>query len=99
MGAPGWPELACSTASIASVRIVLMLSVSSCCAVAKTCSLATMRIPSSTGRLLYRREWPIAIRVTDYRKGSGCRKVYPFPGGRGLRYGEKLAGRIGELLY
>src|SRR5215831_15708591 len=28
IGVPGWPELACWTASIASVRMVLMLSVS-----------------------------------------------------------------------
>src|SRR5580658_10643935 len=47
MGAPGWPELACCTASMARVRIVLMDSVSSCFPVTNVCSLATMRVGSS----------------------------------------------------
>src|SRR5882762_9561819 len=34
IGVPGCPEFACCTASIESVRIVLMQSVSSCCALA-----------------------------------------------------------------
>ena len=41
MGAPGCPELACCTASIASVRMVLMHNVSSCLLV-NVCSLVTM---------------------------------------------------------
>src|ERR1700722_8097040 len=47
MGAPGWPELACCTASMARVRIVLMDSVFSCFPVTNVCSLATMRVGSS----------------------------------------------------
>src|SRR6478609_6829677 len=43
MGAPGCPEFACCTASIARVRMVLMHSVSSCLPVAKVCSVATMK--------------------------------------------------------
>src|SRR5208283_60339 len=43
IGAPGWPLLACCTASIARVRMVLMDSVSSCLPVTTACSLATMR--------------------------------------------------------
>src|SRR5271166_909309 len=42
MGAPGCPLLACCTASIAKVRIVLMHSVSNCLPVTTACSLATM---------------------------------------------------------
>src|ERR1700720_3581606 len=42
MGAPGCPEFACCTASIARVRIVLMHSASSCLPVAKVCSLTAM---------------------------------------------------------
>ena len=48
---PDGPEFACCTASMASVRIVLMQSVSSCCPVTKTCSLATMRLVSQLANL------------------------------------------------
>ena len=41
MGAPGCPEFACCTASMASVRMVLMHNVSSCLLV-NVCSLVTM---------------------------------------------------------
>src|SRR5579863_5428579 len=44
MGAPGWPEFAFCTASIASVRMVLMLRVSSCLPVSRVCSLATIGV-------------------------------------------------------
>src|SRR6266446_6623634 len=43
IGAPGCPLLACCTASIARVRIVLMHSVSSCVPVTTACSLTAMR--------------------------------------------------------
>src|SRR5215471_2418164 len=42
MGAPGWPELAFCTASIARVRMVLMLKISSCLLESRVCSLATI---------------------------------------------------------
>src|SRR5579864_7951001 len=53
MGAPGCPELACCTASIAKVRIVLMHRVSSCLPVTKVCSLAAMRLAFLQGRYIY----------------------------------------------
>src|ERR1700724_3869070 len=74
MGRPGWPEFACCTASIARVRIVLMQSVSSCCPVAKTCSLATMRFRSSHWRFPPARSAPQRIRVSAYRKGCSTRE-------------------------
>src|SRR5271170_2141885 len=48
MGAPGWPELAFCTASMARVRMVLMLRVVSCLLV-RACSLATIEklLPSA----------------------------------------------------
>src|SRR4051812_6463303 len=62
MGAPGWPEFACCTASIARVRIVLMLSVSSCLLVRKVCSLATIACPF--------RQHPAEKIATDAKGGS-----------------------------
>src|SRR5215472_9217491 len=82
MGAPGCPEFACCTASIARVRMVLMQSVSNCCPVAKTCSLATMRLRSFQPALL-EPGWSFLIRVPWQRKGSVRRKVYQFPKGDG----------------
>src|SRR5215469_229158 len=46
MGAPGCPEFACWTASMASVRMVLMHSVSSCLPLTTVCSPTTMRYSS-----------------------------------------------------
>src|SRR5216683_1222146 len=46
MGAPGCPEFACCTASIAKVRMVLMHSISNCLPVAKVCSLTAMEAPT-----------------------------------------------------
>src|ERR1700757_2888538 len=96
MGAPGWPELACCTASIARVRIVLIESVSSCCPVAKTCSLATMRFRSSRWRF-YWQGYPQLIRAFECRKGSYVQKVYQFPEARGCGLQKNWRGR--EMSY
>src|ERR1019366_7146786 len=72
MGAPGCPLLACCTASIAKVRIVLMHSVSSCLPVTTACSLATMRralLPGTTLLLLALFHWLVLIRVPRTAKG------------------------------
>src|SRR5580704_16809661 len=50
MGAPGCPEFACCTASIARVRKVLILRVSSCWLESNVCSVATIE-RVSFGRL------------------------------------------------
>ena len=86
MGAPGCPEFACWTASMASVRIVLMQSVSSFCPVTKTCSLATMRFRSSTGRFPPARsspkidhnylEFPIPERFQPAESVSSSRRTW-----------------------
>src|SRR5580658_10410639 len=79
MGAPGWPELACCTASMARVRIVLMDSVSSCFPVTNVCSLTAMRLGSSRRTA---RQCPMAP------AGSGY-KCLEFPAGRRVQYKRK----------
>src|ERR1022692_1631381 len=64
MGAPGCPLLACWTASIAKVRIVLMHSVSSCFPVTTACSLATMPcalLPGANSTLAWLLHWLVLL--------------------------------------
>src|SRR5271170_2885047 len=80
MGAPGWPEFACCTASIAKVRMVLMLRVSSCLLVSNACSLATIESVSfersdqsqasgdSASRATGSRDFPVSGSLPSFRK-------------------------------
>src|SRR5712691_7132805 len=70
MGAPGWPLLACCTASIARVRIVLMHSVSSCLPVTNACSLATMRFALLEGQLQSRPPTSISLEFPGQKRVS-----------------------------
>src|SRR5271157_286684 len=54
MGAPGCPLLACCTASIARVRIVLMLNVSNCLPVTTAGSLTAMAMRAPPREQLHR---------------------------------------------
>src|SRR5580658_515479 len=82
MGAPGCPLLACCTASIAKVRIVLMHSVSSCLPVTTACSLATMRralLPGTTWRRFALLHWLVLLEFRGRQRVSVTPRVYQFP--------------------
>ena len=82
MGAPGCPEFAFCTASMARVRMVLMLRMSSCLAVTSVCSLATI-VDFSTGYSLHSRVKNASIaKPRSFGKDHPRQAVYQVPGNR-----------------
>src|ERR1700691_780451 len=101
MGAPGGPLLACCTASIAKVRIVLMQSVSSCLPVTTACSLTAMRCPLLTGTTSpYCNIAPLAS-LLEFREqkrvSATATEVYQFPANPCLRLCENT-GKCGKQM-
>src|ERR1700730_73372 len=81
MGAPGCPEFACCTASIARGRIVLLHSASSCLPVAKVCSLTAMETLPFEGASLTDAGESAVLPGNVFRNGEAPRRlssVYQF---------------------
>lgn len=72
IGVPGWPELACCTASIERVRIVLIQVWSSCafvtmapCVVVCSCALSAVVLSNYVGRFERKLERGVVGEMTD----------------------------------